>query len=190
MASGALPPGFAPMQIGREAYWDGGIYSNTPLDVVLADSERRDTLCFMVDLWDASEAAPGTMAQALMRYKDIQYASRITEHLDDHERLQNLRRAVRELGRRLGPAAAADPVVKELLSLGCDSRIDVEHLVMRAMPGEDSWRDIDFTPERLQARWQAGLHDGQRVMKRAAWRTPPDDHVGMRVHTLPQARGR
>ncbi|WP_204270200.1 patatin-like phospholipase family protein, partial [Klebsiella aerogenes] len=72
LASGALPPGFAPVQIGREAYWDGGIYSNTPLDVVLDDSERRDTLCFMVDLWDASEAAPRTMAQALTRYKDIQ----------------------------------------------------------------------------------------------------------------------
>ncbi len=50
MASGALPPGFAPVQIGCEAFWDGGIYSNTPLDVVLDDSERRDTLCFMVDL--------------------------------------------------------------------------------------------------------------------------------------------
>ena len=51
MASGALPPGFAPVQIGEEAFWDGCIYSNTPLDVVLDDSERRDTLCFMVDLW-------------------------------------------------------------------------------------------------------------------------------------------
>ncbi len=189
MASGALPPGFAPVTIGREAYWDGGIYSNTPLDVVLDDSERRDTLCFMVDLWDASEAAPGTMAQALTRYKDIQYASRICEHLDDHERLQNLRRAVRQLGRKLDAKTAADPAVKALLDLGCDSRIDVEHLVMRAMPGEDSWRDIDFTTERLQARWQAGLHDGRRVVKRAAWREPVDEAVGMRVHTLPQSRG-
>ena len=115
LASGALPPGFAPVVIGGEAYWDGGIYSNTPLDVVLDDAERRDTLCFMVDLWDASEAAPQTMAQALTRYKDIQYASRILEHLDDHERMQNLRRALLlsraldhrhktiELSRQLGP---------------------------------------------------------------------------------------
>ncbi|MBA4216991.1 MAG: patatin-like phospholipase family protein [Proteobacteria bacterium] len=186
LASGALPPGFAPVQIGREAYWDGGIYSNTPLDVVLDDSERRDTLCFMVDLWDASEAAPRTMAQALTRYKDIQYASRICEHLDDHARMQNLRRALRQVGRRLGPAAAADPAVKALLALGCDSRIDVEHLVMQAQPGEDSWRDIDFTAARLQARWDAGLHDGRRVVRRAAWREPPHDDVGMRVHTLPE----
>lgn len=184
MASGALPPGFAPVVIGREAYWDGGIYSNTPLDVVLDDSERRDSLCFMVDLWDASEAAPHTMAQALTRYKDIQYASRICEHLDDHERLQNLRRALRLVGRKLDARAAADPAVKELLALGCDARIDVVHLVMRALPGEDSWRDIDFSDERLRARWSAGLKDGRRMLARAPWKEAAGHCVGMRVHTL------
>jgi NTE family protein len=187
MASGALPPGFAPVTIGDEAYWDGGIYSNTPLDVVLDDSERRDTLCFMVDLWDASEAAPGTMAQALTRYKDIQYASRILEHLDDHERMQNLRRALRLVGRKLDAKTAADPAVKELLALGCDSRIDVVHLVMRALDGEDSWRDIDFSDSRLRARWAAGLQDGRRMLERAPWNAPARDRVGMRVHTLDDA---
>ncbi|MFG6462233.1 patatin-like phospholipase family protein [Roseateles sp. DXS20W] len=187
LASGALPPGFAPVVIDGEAYWDGGIYSNTPLDVVLDDAERRDTLCFMVDLWDASEAAPGTMAGALTRYKDIQYASRICEHLDDHERMQNLRRALRVIGRRLDAKTAADPAVKALLALGCDSRIDVVHLVMQALPGEDSWRDIDFSDSRLAARWAAGLKDGQRVLARAAWRTPWHDDLGMRVHALDDA---
>jgi NTE family protein len=187
MASGALPPGFAPVQIGKQAYWDGGIYSNTPLDVVLDDAERRDTLCFMVDLWDASEAAPHTMAQVLTRYKDIQYASRILEHLGDHERMQNLRRALRLVGRQLGPKAAADPAVKALLALGCDSRIDVVHLVMRALDGEDSWRDIDFSDSRLRARWAAGMKDGRRMLKRAPWQAPLADDIGMRVHTLDDA---
>ncbi|MEO6278846.1 hypothetical protein [Roseateles sp.] len=45
------------------------------------------------------------------------------EHLGDHERMQNLRRAQRLVGRQLGAKAAADPGVKELLALGCDSRI-------------------------------------------------------------------
>ena len=184
MASGALPPGFAPVQIGSRAYWDGGIYSNTPLDVVLDDAERRDTLCFMVDLWDASEAAPKTMAQVLARYKDIQYASRIFEHLGDHERLQNLRRALRLIGRKLDAKTAAEPAVKELLALGCDSRIDIVHLVMRSLEGEDSWRDIDFSDARLRARWTTGLKDGRRMLARAAWKDPVRDHVGMRVHTL------
>src|SRR5690606_30996120 len=30
LASGALPPAFAPVEIGGKAYWDGGLVSNTP----------------------------------------------------------------------------------------------------------------------------------------------------------------
>ena len=108
------------------------------------------------------------------------------EHLEDHERMQNLRRALRVVGKKLGPRAAADPAIRDLLALGCESRIDVVHLIMQALPGEDSWRDIDFSDSRLRARWAAGLKDGRRVLKRAAWREPASDHVGMRVHSLPQ----
>jgi NTE family protein len=52
-ASGALPPGFPPVRIDGELYWDGGLYSNTPLETVLDDVPHVDTLCFMVDLWSA-----------------------------------------------------------------------------------------------------------------------------------------
>ena len=186
MASGALPPGFAPVLIDGVPYWDGGVYSNTPLDIVLDDAERRDTLCFMVDLWDASEAAPGSLNDALTRLKDIQYASRTREHIDDHERMQNLRRAVRLLGQRLGPKASQEPITKRLLALGCDHSIDIVHLVMKALPSEDSFRDIDFSHDTLQARWSAGLRDGQRALRHRSWLTPPPDHLGMRVHTLAQ----
>ena len=40
MASAALPPGFPPIEIGGEFYWDGGLVSNTPLQYVL-DFEPR-----------------------------------------------------------------------------------------------------------------------------------------------------
>src|SRR4029453_15912559 len=32
MASAALPPGFPPIEIDGEHFWDGGVLSNTPLD--------------------------------------------------------------------------------------------------------------------------------------------------------------
>jgi NTE family protein len=124
------------------------------------------------------------MAQVLTRYKDIQYASRILEHLGDHERMQNLRRALRVVGRKLDRKTAGDPAVKALLALGCDARIDIVHLVMRALPGEDSWRDIDFSDKRLRARWATGLQDGRRMLANAPWTAPAQEGVGMRVHTL------
>ncbi|HEU4921945.1 MAG TPA: patatin-like phospholipase family protein, partial [Burkholderiales bacterium] len=34
MASGALPPAFPAIRIDGEPYWDGGVYSNTPIEAV------------------------------------------------------------------------------------------------------------------------------------------------------------
>jgi NTE family protein len=50
MASGALPPGFPPIEIENEQYWDGGLVSNTPLDWVVESQPHFDTLAFQVDL--------------------------------------------------------------------------------------------------------------------------------------------
>jgi NTE family protein len=49
MASAALPPGFPAVEIEGEYYWDGGVVSNTPLQLVVDDQPRGDTLAFQVD---------------------------------------------------------------------------------------------------------------------------------------------
>ena len=59
MASGALPPGFAPVHIDGEDYWDGGIVSNTPLQYVLDMHPRSEPLMVLqVDLFSARGAMP------------------------------------------------------------------------------------------------------------------------------------
>ncbi|WP_204269309.1 patatin-like phospholipase family protein, partial [Klebsiella aerogenes] len=76
MASGALPPAFAPVVIEGEAYWDGGIVSNTPLQYVLDNRGKGKTLAVQVDLFSARGDLPTNMAAAMARQKDIQYSSR------------------------------------------------------------------------------------------------------------------
>ena len=56
MASGALPPAFPAVRIDGDPYWDGGIYSNTPVEVVLDDKPRKDTLIFAANVWHATAA--------------------------------------------------------------------------------------------------------------------------------------
>ena len=51
MASGALPPGFPPVEIDGESYWDGGLVSNTPLQYVLDQPAERRRVVFQVDLF-------------------------------------------------------------------------------------------------------------------------------------------
>jgi NTE family protein len=71
MASGALPPGFTEVRIDGELYWDGGVYSNTPLDAVLDDTPRVNTLCFMVDLWSPSGPEPHSISEAQTRLRRL-----------------------------------------------------------------------------------------------------------------------
>jgi NTE family protein len=186
MASGALPPGFAPVEIDGQWYWDGGIYSNTPLDIVLDDAQRCATLCFMVDLWDASEPIPETLGDAVMRMKNLQFSSRSHEHLRDHRIMQDLRRAVKRLGEHLPPELAQQPEFKRLLDLGCDHSFDVVHLVMKAQAAEDSFRDVDFSSEALRLRKALGLRDGKRAADYCARLPFAKDNGGLRVHTVDQ----
>lgn len=186
MASGALPPGFPPVEIDGATYWDGGIYSNTPIDIVLDDAERSNTLCFMIDLWDPTEKAPASIAEAITRQKDIQYASRSAEHLDDHERMQNLRRAIQLLSERLPAKDRQSPAVKQLMALGCTSTINIVRLIMKALPHDDQNKDIDFASTTLEARWQAGLNDIARALSHKAWLQTPPFNIGMVVHELKQ----
>ena len=65
MASGALPPAFPAIRIDGELYWDGGILSNTPTEVVFDDNPRKDSLIFAVHLWNPTGPEPTTMAEVL-----------------------------------------------------------------------------------------------------------------------------
>jgi NTE family protein len=186
MASGALPPGFPPVQIGEKVYWDGGIYSNTPIDIVLDDANRRDTLCFMIDLWDPTENVPDSIAAAITRQKDIQYASRSREHLDDHRTMQNLRRAIRTLAELVPAKDKKLTDVQSSMKKGCASSINIVRLVMKARPEDDHMKDIDFARETLTARWQAGANDAARAMRHKSWLKPLPPNVGMVIHELSQ----
>jgi NTE family protein len=80
MASGALPPAFPPVQVGEDWYVDGVVSSNTPIEALedkLTTGATRDTLVFLVDLWDRKHGIrPRTLDDLIWRQKSIQYGSR------------------------------------------------------------------------------------------------------------------
>ncbi len=98
MASGALPPGFPPVEIEGTLYWDGGIVSNTPLQYVLDGSIPRTDMCiFQLDLFSARGTVPETLFDVTTREKEIRYSSRTRLNTDYSRLVQSLRRAVRRL---------------------------------------------------------------------------------------------
>ncbi len=182
MASGALPPAFPAVRIDGEPYWDGGIYSNTPIEAVLDDNPRRNSLIFAVNVWHQAGPEPESIWQVMGRQKDIQFASRADSHIVRQKQIHRLRHVIRELARQLPPARQADAHVKELTAWGCGTTMHVAHLVAPRLEGEDHTKDIDFTPAGVLARRQAGYADTLRMIERSPWTSPADPIEGVIEH--------
>ena len=186
MASGALPPGFPPVRIDGRAYWDGGIYSNTPLEVLLNEERNRDALVFMVDLWDPTEGLPTTMAGVMDRMKSIQFTGRTSAQIQVRKRIEDLQKAIRLLAEQLPEDRLNDPLIAQLAAKGSDRTVNVVRLIMSALPGDDQFRDVDFTAATVDARWAAGKADTARALHHKAWLKPIPPHAGLIIHELEQ----
>jgi NTE family protein len=182
MASGALPPAFPAVRIDGQPYWDGGIYSNTPIEAVLDDNPRRDSLIFAVNVWHQRGPEPESIWQVMGRHKDIQYASRADSHIARQQQIHRLRHVIRELVKQLPARQQADAAVRELASWGCGTTMHVAHLVAPRLEGEDHTKDIDFTAAGVRARREAGYADARRMIARAPWTAPVDPIEGVVVH--------
>lgn len=189
MASGALPPAFPAIRIDGEPYWDGGIYSNTPVEVVLDDNPRRDSTIFTVQLWNPAGPEPESLWAINERQKDIQFASRADSHIAKQQQIHNLRHIIRELGMQLPEKLRASKEVKELTAWGCGTTMHVVHMLAPRIEGEDSSKDIDFTSHGIRARWQAGLKDAERTIAAAPWRQPVDSKDGVVIHNFEHGHG-
>lgn len=185
LASGALPPAFPAVRIGDAAYWDGGLYSNTPIEAVFDDHPRRNSLIFAVNVWHAEGPEPASINAVLAREKDIQYASRHDSHIARQKQIHHLRRVIRELSRHLGPSAAADAEVKALAAWGCGTTMHVAHLEAPALTGETASKDIDFSADGIAARRDAGRRDALRMLDLAPWQAGADPLAGVVEHRLP-----
>ena len=182
LASGALPPAFPAIRIDGDPYWDGGIYSNTPVETVFDDYPRRDSVVFTVQVWHAAGPEPESVWQVLNRQKDIQYASRTDSHIMRQEHIHQLRHIVRELVRRMPEEQRETPEVKEMAGYGCGTMMHIVRLNAPRLDHEDHLRDIDFTSAGIRARWQAGYADTMRTIDRRPWQTPIDPMMGVAVH--------
>lgn len=182
MASGALPPAFPAVRIDGEPFWDGGIYSNTPIEAVLDDNPRRDSLVFAVNMWHQAGPEPESIWQVMGRQKDIQYASRADSHIARQKQIHRLRHVIRELAQSLPPAQRARSRERELAAWGCGTTMHVAHLVVPRLHGDDHTKDIDFTPAGVRQRREAGRAHALAMIDRAPWREAADPIEGVVEH--------
>jgi len=185
MASGALPPAFPPVEIEGEAYWDGGIVSNTPLQYALDHrSNTCNLLVFQVDLFSAKADLPKNLMGVMQRHKEIMYSSRTRYSTEKVAEIENTYRALKKVILKLPKELREDPAVKHLEAVCCLSHVDIVHLIYRHTPYESDSMDYEFSRDSVLEHWCAGQKDTKCTLDHPEWLTQSGLDAGVTVYDL------
>jgi NTE family protein len=182
LGSSAVPPTFPAVRIDGEAYWDGGIYSNTPVEAVFDDAPRQSSVVFAVQIWHTRGPEPESVAEVFARQKDIMFGSRSKSHIERQAQLHRMRHVVRKLVSMLPEDQKNTPEAQELAGYGCTTVMHLIEINAEPLDGETNSREYDFSPATVQARWQAGYADTRRMIARRPWDNPVDPNVGVAMY--------
>jgi len=176
MASGALPPGFPPVEIEGELYWDGGIVSNSPLTYVSDEDPRMSALIFQVDVFSAAGQRPQNLAQVQERAKDIQYASKTRFNTDRIKQFEVMRATLSRVLDKLPQELQQDPDVKALRGVSTRGKVSLVHVINRHALRSSQYKDCEFSRATVVTDlWNAGSSDIQRTLS---------DHAPLRETNL------
>ncbi len=164
VASGSLPPMFPMVHIDGESYWDGGLFSNTPLSPAInaleeaANGDRAAVReLIVVELFPMKAQIPRTIPDVLQRTIQLHYAGRFKL---DQQYFDKIDRVVDLLAR-----------IDEALPTPDDIRSDPTYIQMRAHRKINHFNVVtsslsarlsnaaDFSRSSIEGRIQAGYDD-------------------------------
>lgn len=179
LASGSLPPGFPSTTLGGRDYWDGGLFSNTPIDAMLnllEPDEIASLPIFVVDLFPTDgQPAPSNMADVQTRAVALQYQNRFWAEFGGNGKLDGFLEMLDTLATLVSEQdMSASPQKAEafawLLRLRALNNLHVIQSIPAAAGG-----DHDFSRYGVQQRFQAGRdavlqHAAQQATRPSALR--------------------
>jgi NTE family protein len=171
LASGSLPPGFPWTTIEGRHYWDGGIVSNSPLDLVVERCGATGKRVFIVDLYPNRQSLPRNMAEVMTRRDEIVYSEKIRHNAQQHELIRNFRRLTEEILNNVDPLTAGHirqrPHYIQLM--GDLAPLTVTRIVLR--DEAEQGKDHDFSRQSIAQRQNAGYAAANRALRNGGRRT-------------------
>lgn len=157
LASGALPPGFPMTIVDGKAYWDGGVFDNTPVRPMfdrLEDDEIDTVPIVIINLFPDKEIGPvpANMLQLKNRLMELTYENKFWDEFGGVDELKNYAAMIGALDH-----AVKDPRVKDnehfrkLLRRRCLKNLHVitsDHVPMVG--------SLDFSERSVCARYKLG----------------------------------
>ena len=169
VASGSLPPGLPWTVIGGKPYWDGGIVSNSPFDLLVDRCGPDGRRVFIVDLFVGQRALPSNIMEVLARRDEIVYSERIRSDLRYRELIASYRRLVDSILGHLEPDEIAK--VKQrpgyIQLMGDGASASIVRIVRPAHEDEQASRDYDFSESAIQAYQAEGYTVARAALGRA-----------------------
>jgi NTE family protein len=184
MASGALPPALPMIKIGTDHFWDGGIVSNTPLQHLLDQDDKLNTLVFQVDLFSARGVLPRDIQDVLARHKDIMYSSRTRYTTDVYRRIHNLKLLLAKALAKVPSDQLNDEDKRRLGELADLPELTILHIIYQQKAYEGHAKDYEFSGTSMREHWQSGYEDTRRTLKRQEWMAMPPRGSGVLVHDV------
>ena len=164
VASGSLPPSFPMTQIDGESYWDGGLFSNTPLSPAInaleeaAEGDSSAVLeLIVIELFPMNAAIPADMSDVLQRIVQLQYTSRLKL---DQKFFDKIDKSV-EVMAQINVALPKDSPIREnqmYRDMCAHRKINHFNVVTSSFPSLLS-NAGDFSRSSIDARIQAGYDD-------------------------------
>ncbi len=184
MASGALPPAFPSVKIGTDYYWDGGIVSNTPLQHLLAQEDKQNSLVFQVDLFSARGPIPRDIQAVMSRQKDIMYSSRTRYNTDLYRVIHSWKAQLYQALKKV-PVNDLTPHERDQLEALRDlPEMTILHLIYQQKAYESDAKDYEFSSTSMREHWLSGYEDTKRTLKQRAWLELPEEGAGILVHDV------
>jgi len=164
LASASLPPSFPMTTIAGQSYWDGGLFSNTPLSMALncleeiedAPALRREVI--VVELFPRHAKVPGDLVEVLNRSAQLYFTSKLAL---DEKLFAKVNRFI-DLIQKIDRVIPVDdqeirthPGYRELLR---HKKIDALTVVSSHLPLEQA-NAGDFSKATLAYRIEAGYRD-------------------------------
>jgi NTE family protein len=159
-ASGSLPPGFPMTKLNGDYYWDGGLFSNTPLSPAINRLEELETdkrELVVIELFPREVPIPDNMPDVVNRMVQLQFTNRLKLDEVFFEKINNFVELVERLDESLDPD---DPIRQEegYIELRKHKKIDAASII-RANLRPDLTNAGDFSKASIEERIEAGYRD-------------------------------
>jgi NTE family protein len=163
-ASGSLPPNFPMTRIADQAYWDGGLFSNTPLSPAIDALEKagggdpsavRELI--VIELFSMNAPIPRQLSEVYQRMVRLQYTSRLKLDKKFFDKIDGVVDLVEKLELSLPESSdiRQDPAYQELRSYRKINHFNVVTSNLSARLSNAG----DFSQASVNARIDAGYHD-------------------------------